>query len=189
MILAVTFPHFGAGGRSALGIGFGIESVFYCFFWGMGTAVSALVGRSLGEGRPERAEAVAHTAARFSLTLGVATGISFWVFGPTLVHVLAGSGQAAEANIEYLEMLAWAQPFQALQTIYDQALIGAGATLPAMIATSTMNILRIPLAHALAVWAGWGLAGIWWAVNFSSVGKFVWTRLLFRRGRWKLKDV
>lgn len=185
VILAVTFPHFGADGRSALGIAFGIESVFFCFFWGIGTAVAALVGRALGEGAPERAEAVARTAARASLVIGVLTSVSFWTLGPWMIGVFSDDAGAVATNIDYLAILAWAQPFQALQVIYEQTLIGAGCTLPTMIATSTMNIARIPLAHALAVWAGWGLAGIWWAVNLSSLGKYVWARLLFARGGWK----
>ena len=189
VILAVTFPHFGSDGRSALGIGFGIESIFFCFFWGIGTAVAALVGRALGEGDADRAEAIARTAARASLVIGVLTSLSFWGLGPWMVAIFSDDPGAIDSNVQYLGLLAWAQPFQALQVIYEQTLIGAGATLPTMIATSTMNIARIPLAHSLAVWAGWGLPGIWWAINLSSLGKFVWARILFRRGRWKSHKV
>ncbi len=189
IILALTFSQFGAGGRSALGIGFGIESIFWCFFWGVGTAVASLVGRSLGEGQPDKAVAIARTAARASLVLGIGTSIAFWALGPTLVGIFADSELAQDANVEYLRILAWAQPFQALQVIYEQTLIGAGATLPVMISTGVMNIARIPLAHLLAVVLGWGLPGIWWAVNLSSFGKYLWSVVLFKRGRWQDREV
>jgi MATE family multidrug resistance protein len=73
--------------------------------------------------------------------------------------------------------------------IYAQALIGAGATLSAMTVTATMNLIRIPLVHGLAVGAGFGLPGVWWAINLSSFGKFSWISVLFRRGRWQQQRV
>ncbi|MHC5063659.1 MAG: MATE family efflux transporter [Planctomycetota bacterium] len=189
VMLAWTFPQFGSGGRSVLGPGFGIESVFFCFYFGFGQAVGSLVGRSLGAGRIDLARQVARLALRINLILGLASGLSFWFFGPALVGMLASAEEAVQANTEYLNYMAFAQPFQAVQIVYEQVLIGSGLTMPVMISTGVMNAIRIPLAHMLAVSMGMRLPGIWWAINLSTLGKYLWALLLFHRGRWASHQV
>ncbi len=189
VMLAWTFPRFGSGGRSVLGPGFGIESVFFCFYFGFGQAVGSLVGRSLGAGRVELAREVARLALWINLLLGLASGLCFWLFGPALVGMLASAEEAVEANSEYLNYMAFAQPFQAVQIVYEQVLIGSGLTMPVMISTGVMNAIRIPLAQFLAVGMGMRLPGIWWAINLSTLGKFLWALLLYRRGHWSSHQV
>jgi MATE family multidrug resistance protein len=188
-ILAVTFPHFGARGRSALGAGFGIESVFYCAYWGVGYAVGSLVGRALGEGSADRAAAIARLGRRANLAIGVGCGIAFWTVGPTLVGILVDDPVAFDANIEYLRYMSFAQPFQAVGVVFEQVLAGSGLTTQVLLSTGTMNLARIPLAHLLAVVAGLGLPGVWCAINLSSLGKCAFAAFLFRRGRWRTHRV
>lgn len=189
VMLAVTFSHFDALGRTTLGIGFGIESIFFCLHWGVATAVASLVGRLLGEGAPGPAIALVRTAARLNLLLGVLTAGIFWTAGRQLVGLFSADEATAETNAAYLTVLAWAQPLQAMEVVFENALIGAGLTLPVMVATSSMNALRIPLAHVMAVVAGLGLPGIWWAINLSSAGKCLWAWILYARGRWTTHQV
>lgn len=185
VMLALTFSRFDAAGRSALGPGFGIESMVYTTFWGVAQATGTLVGRELGAGRPEHAVWLVRLATRVNLAIGCAGGMLFVVAGRELVAVLADAPSAIDANVLYLLWMAAAQPFAAVQVCYDQCLAGAGLTRPVMVNSVAMNVVRIPLAHALAVWGGLGLAGIWLAIDLSSVGKLVWSRLLFLRAPWR----
>ena len=188
-MLGLTFVHFDENARSALGIAFGIESVFFCFYWGIATAVASLVGRYLGSGQADLAVAVSKISVWIGLGVGTLTSILFWVAGPTMINFFATDEAVIAANAEYLNILAWAQPMQAMQTMYEQTLIGAGATLPVMISTGITNLARLPLAHLFGIVLGHGLAGVWWAINLTSVAKYIWSWLLFRNGRWQKQKV
>jgi MATE family, multidrug efflux pump len=176
--------RFGPAARSAVGLGFGIETIFYCLYWGVGSAVASLVGRYLGAGAPHKALAVSRLAIRVNGVIGIATSIVFLLFGTPLVRLLAEAPDAIQENVRYLHYMAVAQPFQALQVACEHAMIGAGMTLPVMVGSVTMNVLRIPLAWALTSLLPLGVGGIWWAINISSIGKGLWMWILHRQQRW-----
>lgn len=176
--------RFGAAARSAVGLGFGIETIFYCCYWGVGSAVASLVGRYLGEQSRDKALTVSRLAVRVNTVIGITTSIFFLTFGTAIVRLLAQAPEAVHENVRYLHYMAVAQPFQAVQVACEHAIIGAGMTLPVMIGSVTMNVLRIPLAWVLTALLPLGIGGIWWAINISSIGKCVWMWILHRRQRW-----
>ena len=67
---------------------------------------------------------------------------------------------------------------------FDHALIGAGRTLPVMIGSVLMNCLRIPLASLFALSWGFALPGVWWAINATTLGKCIWSWMLYTSRRW-----
>ena len=180
---------FGPAVRSAVGVGFSIETIFYCFYWGVGSAVASLVGRYLGEGSPHKALAVSRLAIRTNAVIGVATSIVFVLFGTPIVRLLAEAPQAVAENVRYLNYMALAQPFQAVQVACEHAIIGAGMSFPVMVGSVTMNVLRIPLAWGLTQFITLGVGGIWWAINISSIGKCIWMLVLYRQRRWLRQQV
>lgn len=184
VLLHGPFSRFGPAARSALGVGFGLETIFYCLYWGVGSAVGSLVGRYLGEGATEKALAVSRLAIRVNGVIGVGTSIIFLLLGTPLVRLLVDAPPAIEENVRYLQYMAVAQPFQALQVACEHAMMGAGMTLPVMVGSVTMNVLRIPLAWIMTVLLPLGVGGIWWAINISSIGKGVWMWILHRQRRW-----
>jgi MATE family multidrug resistance protein len=189
VLLRGPLGKFGPAVRSAVGIGFSIETIFYCLYWGVGTAVASLVGRYLGEGSPNKALAVSQLAIRTNLVIGVATSIVFVLFGTPIVRLLAEAPEAVAENVHYLNYMALAQPFQALQVACEHAIIGAGMTFPVMVGSVTMNVMRIPLAWGLTGFVSLGVAGVWWAINISSIGKCIWMFVLHRQRRWLHEQV
>lgn len=188
-MIMLSFPGFGAEARSVLGIGFGIETQFYCLYWGLASAQASLVGRYLGEGRRDKALAVSRLASRWAFAVGCGTVLCFYLFGRQLIGILSTNPQVQAANWEYLALMAIAQPFQALHETWVNALIGAGRTAPVMLSTSVTNLLRIPLAHLLGVVWGYGMPGIWWAINISTFLKATWSYLLYHGRRWLEHEV
>lgn len=188
-MLAVTFRHFGPEGRAALGPGFGIEVTFYYAYYGIAYAAGSLCGHALGQGRPDRAMAIGRAAARIGVLFAVFAGLMFWIAGPLMVALFADDPRAVAACLEYLHWMAPAQPLQALQVTLDQCLIGAGVTMPVMISTSTMNVLRVPLSYLLAITCGMGLPGVWLTVDLTAAGRTLWSWLRFRTGRWTQKQI
>lgn len=186
-ILNNPLKAFGAEARAVLGVGFALESIFYCLYWGVGTAVAGLVGRGLGAGDLHRVHATVRLALKFNLAIGLGTSVIFWTAATPMVELIANGPANIAASVAYLHVVAWAQPFQAMQCTFDQAMIGAGATRAVSLNSITMNLIRIPLARGLA--GGMGLQGVWWAINSSSWAKSVVSVLLYRRGNWQRTEV
>lgn len=103
-------PKFGPAARSALGVGFGIETVFYCLYWGLGTAVASLVGRYLGEGELEKTLSLTRIAVRTNLILGVLICGIFLVGGEAMVRMLSNDEEVIAVNVEYLFFMSFARP-------------------------------------------------------------------------------
>ena len=142
------------------------------------------MGRYLGEGSPQKALVVSRLAIQLNAVIGVATSIIFLLFGTPIVRLLAEAPEAIEESARYLHYMSVAQPFQAVQVACEHAMIGAGMTLPVMIGSVCMNVLRIPLAWGMTSLFGLGIGGIWWAINISSIGKGVWMWILHREQKW-----
>lgn len=170
---------------AGLGIGFSaLEAVSWPLYVGCSVAVSSIVGRRLGSAEPEEAWRAIRWLLAPSLALGTTCGAVFYLAGPTLVGVFTDDPDAMQQAILYASVLAWSQPFVALEALTEGVLGGAGDTRKLLLGTVPFNILRIPGAWLLAFPAGFGAVGVWWAINLTTIlkaavkGWFVW------RGEW-----
>ena len=131
-----------------------------------------------------RSSAGTRRAVRTNLILGVLICGIFLVGGEAMVRMLSNDEEVIAVNVEYLFFMSFAQPFQALQVSFDHALIGAARTLPVMIGSVLMNFLRIPRASLFALSWGFALSGVWWAINATTLGKCIWSWMLYTSRRW-----
>ena len=109
--------------------------------------------------------------------------------GPALVGIFTDDPLAARQAILYASILAWSQPFVATEALTEGVLGGAGDTRKLLLGTVPFNVLRVPFAWIFAFPLGFGAAGVWWAINLTTVlkalvkGWFVW------RGSWAAVDL
>jgi len=71
-----------------------------------------------------------------------------------------------------------------IELVLEGSFNGAGQTMTPMAIQLPLTVLRYPVALWLSFSAGFGVAGVWWAISASSIVKgllMVWS---FRRGRW-----
>ena len=189
LVLGTTFTAFGAElgptARAALACGFTIEGLAFCLVWGIAQATGSLVGNELGAGRPEDAAAVMARSTRASL-LFTGPMMLLFLFAPgPLASILTEDPLVHAETVVYLRILAWSQLALALQGIWDVSLSSAGHTLPVFWSTTFWNLSRVPLCWWLAIDLGYGLPGVWWAVNLSTYGKALTSGWVVHRGRWK----
>src|SRR5437667_3978445 len=86
-----------------------------------------------------------------------------------------------------LRVIAFAQIGQTFEIILEGALAGAGYTLWPQIASTTLTLLRVPLA---AWWSGTlGLLGIWIALSVTAVSRGVMMTIFWLRGSWRRATV
>ena len=170
---------------AGLGIGFSaLEAVSWPLYVGCSVAVSSLVGRRLGAGQPDEAWQAVRWLSMPSIALGTVCGLVFAFGGPTLVDVFTSDPGATREAILYASILAWSQPFVAIEALTEGILGGAGDTRKLFWGTVPFNLARVPLAWLFAFPLGMGAAGIWWAINLTTITKAALKTWFVWRGDW-----
>jgi putative MATE family efflux protein len=158
--------------------------------FGLANAAATLVGQNLGAGKPERAEQAVWRAGFFNAVLlgGVAmvfvafaATITGWFAKDPIVHALAGPG---------LITVCLGFPFYAYAMVLSTAFNGAGDTwTPTWLNFLCFWCWEIPLAWTLSHHYGVGPEGAFIAIAVAFSTMTVAALVLFRRGKWKLKQV
>jgi putative MATE family efflux protein len=182
-----TTAHFGTPAIAALGLGHRIESWLYMIGVGFGAGAAAIVGQNLGAGQVERAERAAW------ITVGYASvpALVFFVLALTIPERLAmiftGDPSVVGEAANYLRIGAWSELAVCTEVVLESALGGAGHTLSPMLTSTTVTVLRVPLAAWAA--ARWGTSGIWWVLTATAIARGVAMAVIWKRGRWKRRAV
>jgi MATE family multidrug resistance protein len=184
-MLRTSISPLGPAVTAGLGIGFGaLEGITWPLYMGGSTALSSMIGRCLGAGRPDLAwEAVARLRLPV-FALGVLSGGVFWFAGPWLVSLFAADDAVYREGVRYALCLAWSQPCVAFEAYAEGVLGGAGDSRKLFWTTVPFNVLRVPLAWFLAIQLGFGPAGVWWAINLTSLMKAVAKGIIVQQGGW-----
>lgn len=163
-----------------------ITSLSYMTGMGFSMAATTLVGRSLGEDRPDRAEAYARMTQRIGILMMSALAAGFFLLGPILVRFYTDEAEIIQQGAMILKIAAFAQPAIASYSILAGALRGAGDTrYPLYITFAGIWTMRIGTAYVLVNTFHMGLTGVWLAVNLDQWVRTLLVMLRFGSGRWK----
>ncbi len=158
--------------------------------WGLSNAAATLVGQSLGAGKPDRAEQAVWQAARYNLAFLGGLGLLFQLLAPWIVGAFTSDPQVAPVAIFGLRAVAAGFPFFAFGMVLTQAFNGAGDTAtPTWINLGVFWLFQLPLAWALARQPSIGYRGIFLAVLAAYSLLAVVSAYLFRKGRWRSREV
>lgn len=167
-------------------IGFNaFEGVAFPVYLGLSIAGSSLVGRNLGAGNLERADEAVRSLRVAGTSAGLLFTAAFLLLGPWVIPFFTSHPPTAREAWTYVSILAVSQLFVALETVHEKVLLGAGHTGPIFWVSVPGNLLRLPLGWLLATPLGLGAAGVWWAINLSTLVKAVAFTVLVRRGSWR----
>ena len=97
---------------------------------------------------------------------------TIYIFRNNIFAIFVPEKEAYEAGGLALRIDGYSQLFMMLEIVIQGIFYGMGRTIPPAIISITCNYLRIPMAFLL-VSLGWGLAGIWWTICFTSILKGV----------------
>jgi putative MATE family efflux protein len=143
---------------------------------GFAIATSALVGQSIGAGRPQEARAAARAAAEWVTLWMIPLGIVFLVFARPIMGIFTDDREVIDLGARSLQVLAFSQPLWGLLFVWAGALRGAGNTrLPLFYNVLGMwlgvvfafVLIRVGDVSLPVVWAvclpGWAInaAGVW----------------------------
>jgi Na+-driven multidrug efflux pump len=117
-------------------------------------------------------------------------GLLFIIFANQIVGVFTHDPQAAPTAALALRTMSCGFLFYALGMVLTQSFNGAGDTwTPTWINLVCFWLLQIPLAYFLSRVAGYGPFGAFLAITIGYSTLALVSAVLFRRGRWKLRQV
>jgi putative MATE family efflux protein len=187
VLLTRTTTQFGTPALAALGVGQRVESWTFMIGVGFGAAAAAIVGQNLGARKPDRAARAGWIATGFATVVGAVGAILEFTFAFQFAGLFTSDPAVIAESAHYLRIAAVSTLFMGSELVLEGSLGGAGETLPPMLTSSSLTVLRLPLA----AWAAprWGTAGIWWTISLTALGRGVAMMTLWRWGRWKRKSL
>jgi putative MATE family efflux protein len=158
--------------------------------WGISNAASTLVGQNLGAKKPERAErAVMITGWVNMILLGI-VGLILVLFPRPFINLFINDPVVLNAGIECLRIVSIGFIAYGFGMVIVNSFNGAGDTsTPLKINFVAFWMIEIPLAWILAVKFGMNENGVFWAIVIAESLMTITAFIVFRRGRWKLKEV
>ena len=177
--------HLGTVALAANQIATTAEGLCYLPAYGISYAGIALVGQSVGARKREDARAYGTLAAKLGFVAAIGTASALFLLAPPLAGLFNSDPRVVEQAALMLRIVAFCEPFFALSIILSGTLRGAhDVRLPMVVGLVCMWGIRVPLAPVLVYFAGFGLAGVWLAMDVDLIVRGLLCALRWRSGKW-----
>src|ERR1035437_8200932 len=207
------FPHMGVTGAAvATNIGRGIAVLvqFYLLFFGrkrirlsikhllvdFKIMVKVLklsfgsIGQNLGAKKPDRAERAVWVTGWINMILISMIGLVLLLFPETFIRFFITNENVIKSGVPGLRIISIGFIAYGLGMVLVNSFNGAGDTsTPLKINIFAFWLVEIPLAWLLAIKAGFKEEGVFIAIVVAESLMTLIAWLVFRRGKWKLKEV
>jgi len=158
--------------------------------WGLSNAAATLVGQNLGAKEPDRAESAVWRTGIYNMIFLGSVGIIFIIFATPIVRLFTQDPVVVPLAATCLRIVSCGNIGFAYGMVMLQAFNGAGDTLtPTIVNFFGFWVFEIPLAYWLAIPRGLHSSGAYWAIVIAESAIAAASILLFRQGRWKLRQI
>lgn len=195
VVLAMT-PA-GKEALAALPVGIAVEAIAFMPAFGLAVSAQALVGQSLGMGKPERAMRLGWLAAHHSAVVSLVFSALLVAFARPIAESMLSeqSRQVVDIAVQYIIWISLTEVMFSYAVVLFGAMQGAGDTVaPLWLTVIFQWLLRIPLAAFLALTLGGaglalGALGVWLAMSISQTVQGLASMWVWQRGAWALREV
>ncbi|MCR4438306.1 MAG: MATE family efflux transporter [bacterium] len=182
----------GTAELAATNIAFNINSLAFMPLYGIGIAVSILVGQWIGADRPDLAEKSTWSGFHLSAAYMTLFAFGYLVFPRVFLRPFAAQADAAQmarvfaTAVVLLRFVAAYSLFDAMNVIFGSAIKGAGDTRFVALVNVALSwaVMVIPSYVAVSVF-GKGLLTMWGAATLYIMLVGLTFLLRFLRGKWK----
>ena len=158
--------------------------------WGISNAASTLVGQNLGAKKPDRAEKAVWVTGWVNMILLGTIGLILIIFPDFFIRLFISNENVIKSGILCLRIVSMGFIAYGLGMVLVNSFNGAGDTsTPLKINIFTFWMVEIPLAYILAIKTGLNEEGVFIAIVLAETLMTLIAWLVFRRGKWKLKEV
>jgi len=158
--------------------------------WGLSNAASTLVGQNLGAKQPGKAEKSVWITGYVNMVFMGVMSIFLIAFPEFFIRQFISDLAVIENGRLALRIISFGFIFYALGMVLVQGFNGSGDTVtPTKINFFCFWLFEIPLAYFLAIVLNWGLTGASIAIVTAETTLALVALYLFRKGKWKLREV
>lgn len=185
MSTAMMAAKMGTNALAAHQVGMNILGLTFSFGDGMQVAAVALIGRSLGEGSPDKAKAYGKTCRMIGLGISCLLAVVYFFGGEWLYHLFFAEQEIVDIGVMIIRIMIIIVLFQVSQVIYMGCLRGAGdTTYTAIASTISVTIIRTSASYFFGFVMGLGMAGIWMGILADQISRFLFASIRFKQGKW-----
>ena len=185
MSTAMMAAKMGTNALAAHQGGMNILGLTFSFGDGMQVAAVALIGRSLGEGSPDKAKAYGKTCRMIGLGISCVLAVVYFFGGEWLYHLFFTEQEIVDIGVMIIRIMIIIVLFQVSQVIYMGCLRGAGdTTYTAIASTISVTIIRTSASYFFGFVMGLGMAGIWMGILADQISRFLFASIRFKQGKW-----
>ena len=154
---------------------------------GLMGAAAAVAGQNLGAGRPDRADAAVHVAARFGFVGAAVIGFFFLTFPRQLLAIFGMTDPAVvEIGVPLLRVLSFSGLLIAVALTYTGGLQGTGDTKsPLYISVVSQIVVPLGICFVIQRTATLDPIDIWIAILIGHATRCVLSVLRFNQGQWR----
>ena len=182
MSTAMMAAKMGTNALAAHQVGMNILGLTFSFGDGMQVAAVALIGRSLGEGSPDKAKAYGKTCRMIGLGISCVLAVVYFFGGEWLYHLFFAEQEIVDIGVMIIRIMIIIVLFQVSQVIYMGCLRGAGdTTYTAIASTISVTIIRTSASYFFGFVMGLGMAGIWMGILADQISRFLFASIRFKQ--------
>lgn len=158
--------------------------------WGISNASATLVGQNLGAKKPERAERAVWVTGWVNMILLGIIGLVLFLFPEPFIRLFIDNENVVKSGVLGLRIMSIGFIAYGLGMVLVNSFNGAGDTsTPLKINIFAFWLVEMPLAWLLAIKFGFEEEGVFIAIVVAESLMTLTAWLVFRRGKWKLKEV
>lgn len=182
----------GFGSEAVAGYTIAIRVIIFALLpaIGLANAAATLVGQNLGAKQPDRAERSVWKSAFYNAIFQTSIGLLFVIFAGPVAGIFTDEPRVLAYATDALRIISYGFLFYAVGMVLETSFNGAGDTwTPTYLNLFVFWLFEVPLAYVLAYHFEMGAHGVFWAITIAFSMLAVVSAILFRRGKWKLKEV
>ncbi len=185
MLTALMAADQGMDAMAAHQVGMNILSLSFAFGDGLQSTAVALIGRSLGEKKPEQAKAYGQTCRLIGGVIAITLSVFYLFGGRWLYSLFFKEPEIVKIGVRITHVVIFIVMFQIAQVIYMGSLRGAGDTMYTAIAsTISVTLIRTLGSYFFGYVLGWGITGIWMGILADQMARFAFGSVRFKAGKW-----
>lgn len=154
----------------------------------LGMAVNAMAAQNIGANEWHRVAKITRTGVLFNMSIMIAIAGVLLLFAEPLIRLFVRDAGSVSFGVAYLRMIAFFYPFIGLNFIFNSVVRGSGAMFQVLVLNIiSLWILRVPLAHALAI--PYDEQGIALGIGISFLISSLFSMAYYRWGGWRSKNL